>query len=132
MVASAEGRPRLDEAKGWLGHRLDEVGGGGVGKIEGLLVDSTTGAPAWLVARMGRFGHYTAIPTRDAVEGARRVWVPYTREVIRRAPKVEPGTSLTAAREREVLGHYGIAAEGGRFGELAGRDPDAVTAQPPE
>ncbi|HSI79530.1 MAG TPA: hypothetical protein VK919_02655 [Solirubrobacterales bacterium] len=128
---SAEGKLSLDDVRSWAGHRLDEIGGGSVGKVEGALVDSETRVPAWLLARMGRFGHYTVIPVRDAVEGARRVWVPYTRDLIRRAPKVEPGSSLSAKLERELLDHYGIAA-GGRLTELAGREPDAITAQPPE
>ena len=52
---------------------------------------------------MGRFGHYTLIPARDAVEGVAHVWVPYTREQIRRAPRIDPNAPLTAATERELL-----------------------------
>jgi hypothetical protein len=58
------------------------------------------------------------------------VWVPYTRELIRSAPKIEPGSSLAREREQELLRHYGIAGEAGRFAELAQREPEAITAHP--
>jgi hypothetical protein len=79
-----------EEVKVWIGFRLDEIAGAGVGKVEGVFVDESSGEPVWLLARMGRFGHHTLVPGRDAVEGVGRVWVPYTRDQIRRAPKVQP------------------------------------------
>ena len=69
---------------------------------------------------MGRFGHYTLIPARDAVEGVGHVWVPYTRDQIRTAPRIEPNAPLTAGTERELLAHYGIAVDAGRAAELDG------------
>lgn len=132
-MGSAEGtetRLELDEAQGWSGHRLDDMGGANVGKIEGVLVDADGRRPEWLLARMGRFGHHTVIPARDAVEGVGHVWVPYGRDLIRRAPKVESGGSLNVKAEREMLEHYGIAADAGRFAELAERDPEAISAEP--
>lgn len=123
-------RPAADDVRGWAGNRLDEIGGGNVGKIEGLYADESSGAPEWLLARMGRFGHYTLIPARDAVEGVGRVWVPYTREQIRRAPRAEPGSPLTVATERELLGHYGIAVDAGRAAELEQLGEGAISARP--
>lgn len=120
----------LDQAKAWAGHRLDEIGGAGVGKVEGVFVDEQTGRPEWLLARMGRFGHHTLVPARDAVEGVKRVWVPYTRDQIRQAPKIAAGKPVARDAERELLRHYGIAADAGRFAELSQRPADAVTARP--
>ena len=123
-------RLAIDDVKGWRGHRLDEIAGGNVGKIEGVVVDAESGRPEWLLARMGRFGHHTLVPARDAVEGVGHVWVPYTRDLVRKAPKVEPGSSLTGEAERELLEHYGIASDAGRFAELADRGPEAITLRP--
>ena len=125
-------RASLEEARSWRGHSLDDVSGAGVGRIEGVFVDTGTGEAEWLLARMGRFGHHTLVPARDAVEGVRRVWVPFTREAIRRAPKVDPVASLTAAEERALLEHYGIAGASGRAPELVDRDPGAVSLTPAE
>jgi hypothetical protein len=122
-------RPGLEEVGGWSGHRLDEIAGASVGKVEGVFVDSESGEPEWLLARMGRFGHHTLVPARDAVEGVGHVWVPYTRDAIRRAPKVDPVASLTATAERALLDHYGIGGAG-RAAELAERDPEEVSVRP--
>jgi hypothetical protein len=119
-----------EQLRAWVGHRLDEIGGASVGKVEGAFVDEQTGKPEWLLARMGRFGHHTLVPARDAVEGVGRVWVPYTRDQIRAAPKIAAGKPLSRDAERELLSHYGIAADAGRFAELEKRPADAVTAKP--
>lgn len=122
--------PRLEQMMGWAGHRLDALTGANVGRVEGAFVDADGGEPEWLLARMGRFGHHTLVPARDAVEGVRHVWVPFTREVIRRAPKVDPIASLTADEERALLAHYGIAGGAGRAAQLSERDPGAVSVRP--
>ncbi|MDQ3759749.1 MAG: hypothetical protein M3331_07400, partial [Actinomycetota bacterium] len=115
------------------GHRLDEMGGAQVGRVEGSLVDGETGRLEWLLTRMGRFGHYCLVPARDTVTANGRVWVPYSRDQIRRAPRVEPGKPLERDAEQQLLEHYGIAkAEGGRGAELSEREPGAETAHPAE
>ena len=123
-------RPSAEEMRGWAGFRLDEIAGAGVGKVEGVFVDGESGDPVWLLARMGRFGHHTLVPGRDAVAGVGRVWVPYGGDQIRRAPKVNPSEPLTTEAERRLLDHYRIASEAGRASEITDRDPGAVTARP--
>ncbi|HEY8466534.1 MAG TPA: PRC-barrel domain-containing protein [Solirubrobacterales bacterium] len=123
--------PTAEEMATWKGYRLDEMNGSGVGKVEGVYVDEPSGQPVWLLARMGRFGHYTLVPARDAVAGAGRVWVPYARELIRKAPRIEPGSTVSCKRERELLEHYGVGSPAaGRGAELAERPEDAITARP--
>ena len=88
----------------WVGHGLDDVRGVGVGRIEAIVSGE---APFdWLLARMGRFGHHTAIPARDAVEGVERIWVPYPRAQIRSAPHVEAVETIDPLMERELIDHY--------------------------
>jgi hypothetical protein len=129
-AAETIARPDADDVRGWTGYRLDEISGGNVGRIEGAFVDESSGAPEWLLARMGRFGHHTLIPGRDAVEGVGRVWVPYSRDQIRKAPRIDANAPLTAGTERELLGHYGIAVDAGRAAELAQLSDGAVSARP--
>jgi len=86
------------------GYGLDDVRGVGVGRIESHLHGEQEGG--WLLARMGRFGHHTAVPARDAVEGVGRVWVPFSRDQIRDAPKVDAVESLDPLMERELVAHY--------------------------
>ncbi len=94
------------ETEAWTGYSLDDVRGVGVGRIESSLTGEHE--DGWLLARMGRFGHHTAVPARDAVEGVERVWVPYSRDQIRHAPKVDAVESLDPLMERELLAHYGL------------------------
>ena len=118
--------PAAEEMLGWVGARLDEMGGAGVGKVEGLYVDAQTGVPVWLLVRVGRFGRHSLVPARDAVGGGGHVWVPYAREVLRGAPRVDPGEPFDAERERELSGHYGTA----RAADLSGRPFGAPTTRP--
>jgi hypothetical protein len=128
--SGAASPPEPDAIRAWIGHRLDDVAGAGVGRVEGCFVGESSDRAEWVLARMGRFGHYTLIPARDAVEGAGRVWVPYGRDQIRAAPRVEPNRPLTAARERELLAHYGIvdAERTAALEQLS--DDDGITARP--
>lgn len=122
--------PELEEVLTWVGHRLDEIGGAAVGKIEGVYSDPTTRDPTWLLARMGRFGHYSLIPFSHAVAGAGRVWMPYERGQIRSAPQIEPGSELTREDELRFCTHFEIPATVGRAAELARRDEGVVTSVP--
>jgi hypothetical protein len=122
--------PGLEEIRSWAGYKLDEIGGASVGKVAGAYLDEVSGRPEWLVARLGRFGHHTVVPARDAVAGVGRVWVPYPRDHIRRAPKIQAGTPLTGEQEATLLAHYGVAGPAGRSAEVAGRDAGTVTSRP--
>ena len=124
------GRPEVPEVLAWAGHKLDEMHGASIGRIDGAYVDADGGKPEWLLVRMGRFGHHTLVPARDAVAGAARVWVPFARDVIRRAPRVKAGTPLPQEQEAALLAHYGISGPLGRSAEIADRGADAVTARP--
>jgi hypothetical protein len=105
-TATAEA-PADEETFGLQGHKLDEMGGVQVGRIEGRVTGKAAGIE-WLLARMGRFGHYCLVPGRDAVSANGRVWVPYTRDQIRRAPRVEPNAPLDSESEQTALSHYGL------------------------
>jgi hypothetical protein len=101
------GSPDADQIRGWAGYALDDLRGTPVGSVEGPFGDAVPGS-VWLLARMGRFGHRTLVPARDAVEGVERIWVPYTRARIRAAARIEPGDDLGPEVERGYLEHYGI------------------------
>ncbi|HEX2371356.1 MAG TPA: hypothetical protein VHI33_01945 [Solirubrobacterales bacterium] len=118
--------PTVEEAQRWVGSRLDEIGGAGVGKIEGVYVDAVTGEPEWLLARIGRFGRHGLVPVRYAAAAAGRVWVPWEREVLRGAPRVEPGQPLDREREAMLSAHYDLQ----RANELSERPASAPTSRP--
>jgi len=121
----------VGEAQGWKGHKLDDLGGATVGKVEGVYVDAGSGRPEWLLARMGRFGHHCLVPARDAVAAAGHVWVPYSRDKIRKAPRQSPEKELERESEQTLLDYYGVGTgEVGRGSDLAESEAGAVTARP--
>jgi hypothetical protein len=122
--------PDAAEARGWIGGRLDDIAGASVGKIESFHVDEATGRPEWLAVRTGRFGHHALVPAREAVGAVGRVWVPYSRDLIKRAPKVNTRGPLTREAELELLEHYGVQGEIGRAAELSQHGFEAITASP--
>jgi hypothetical protein len=128
-LASAGG-PSAEEALGWVGHQLDDLDGVPVGKVDGVLVDAESRQPEWLIVRAGRFAHRTLVPGRHAVAAAGRVWMPYARDAVRGAPRVDGSRGLTRADEDELLAHYGVGGGAGRAAEISGREPSAVTATP--
>jgi hypothetical protein len=126
----AEDRPTREEVEGWVGARLDEISGASMGRIEGAYVSEQSGRPEWILIRVGRFGHHTVVPARQAVAGAGHVWVPWNRACIRSAPRVEVGGSLTAEDELQLCEHYGIVKGQGRAADLAETPGEKTTVTP--
>ena len=67
----------LADARACVGARLEEVGGGKVGRVHGVLVDAIDGSPTWLVVKLGRIGRRAAVPARFAVAADDRAWAAF-------------------------------------------------------
>jgi hypothetical protein len=119
--------PDLTEALSWIGFRVDDVYGARVGKVEDIYVDHDRGKPYWILAKMGRFSDaHALIPLQDAVAGAGHVWVPYEKDLIRRAPQIAIGAPVAQEREAMLCAHYGVMSS--RGAEIASIPPTALTA----
>ena len=117
----------LEEALGWIGFRVDDVYGARVGTVEDIYVDQDSDTPCWLLTKMGRFSEvYALVPVQDAVAGAGHVWVPYEKDLVRRAPQVAVGMPVTQAIESTLCAHYGVMSS--RGAEIADVPPSALTA----
>jgi hypothetical protein len=121
--------PSLEEARAWVGHRVDEIGGSSVAKVQTLYVDTETGEPVWVLAKLGRFGKVIAIPFLDCAAGVARLWVPYPREALRGAPAVDPAKPLTREQELAICAYYGVHEDVGRAQEVAACEEGSVTSQ---
>jgi len=128
-AAPGQSLPSLEEARGWIGFRVDEIGGTSVARVQEFFVDQLSGQPAWLVAKIGRFGKVVAIPFRDCAAGIGHIWVPHTREVIRAAPGIDPSKPLNREQELAICAHYGIREGFGRAGEVSARQEGEITSQ---
>ncbi|HXV05023.1 MAG TPA: hypothetical protein VFP23_03870 [Solirubrobacterales bacterium] len=123
--------PTLEEAKGWVGFELDEVGSGHVGRVHALFVDAEGGQPAWLIAALGRRRpKLVGVPLRDCAAAAGRAWTAHSAEALRTAPAVDPTRPLLREHELTICAHYGIGEGMGRAAEVADRPEGAVTSQP--
>jgi hypothetical protein len=121
----------VSEARSWIGHGVDEAGGGSVGEVQRLFVDAESGEPTWLIAKLGRFrGTLVAIPPGDCAAGGARVWVAHGRDAIRTAPVVDPTRPLLREHELTICAHFGIGERVGRAAALAGRPGGTVTSRP--
>ncbi|HEY6550018.1 MAG TPA: hypothetical protein VIY71_02335 [Solirubrobacterales bacterium] len=128
---AASTTPSLGEARGWVGHQVDDVAGTGVGQVHSLFVDAGSGEPTWLIVKQGRFsGSLVSIPLRDCAATAGRVWVAHPRETIRSSPVVDPTRPLLREHELTISAHYGIGERVGRAAEVATRAEGSVTSQP--
>ena len=118
--------PELAEVAQWVGHRVDDVYGARVGRVEDIYVDPETGTPHWLLAKVTRFGDdHALVPIDDTIAGAGHVWVPYERELIKRSGAHPKGMPIQKERELELCSLFGIPA---RADEVARRLEGSITS----
>ena len=132
-MAEAATLPSLAEAMGWIGADLAAVDGARVGQVQGLYVDSGSGDPAWLIARLGRRRNtrVVAVPLSGCAGAPFGVWVAQRGEALRGAPVVDPTRPLRREHELAICSHFEIGEAVGRAAEVAGRAEGQVTASPP-
>jgi hypothetical protein len=117
----------LNDALAWTGFRVDDVYGARIGTVQDIYVDQETDAPCWILAKLGRFSDaYALLPIRDAVVGAGHIWIPFEKDLVRRAPQVAPGMPITQELERSLCMHYGVMSS--RGAEIAEIPAGALTA----
>jgi len=99
--------PTLGEARTWIGQRVVDSVGRGIGRLDDVWVDAESGAPAWLLLRWGRFnGRLNLIPFDGATTGADQVWVPFDRDLVRSSPEIGSREILTGSLGRKLRSHY--------------------------
>jgi hypothetical protein len=92
------------------------AGGGGdvrtssgdkIGSIVQLYLDDETGRPSWVTVKTGLFGAQESfVPLAGADLSGINVVVPYDKDTIKGAPRVETGGSLTPDEERRLYSYY--------------------------
>jgi hypothetical protein len=98
----------LEEARGWIGARVDDVYGSRVGEIVDVYVDAETGEVHWMLVRIGAAdGPLTLVPVQYSIANRLHVWVPITKQLITRAPGVPGADALHRDDELELCFHYG-------------------------
>ncbi|WP_144942867.1 MULTISPECIES: DUF2382 domain-containing protein [Kocuria] len=96
-----------------------------IGKVEQVFLDDNSGEPTFLTVNTGLFGaKENFVPVKGARQDGDRVVLPYTKDVIKDAPKVDADQHLSPAEEEELYRYYELNYDDGRTAgtAAAGRD----------
>ena len=119
----------LEEARGWIEARVDDVYGSRVGQVTDVYFDPEDQEVHWMLVRVGPTeGGMTLVPVPYSIASRDHVWVPITKDLITRAPAVDSGRALTRDEELELCFHYGGLRK--RTELLRRRSVETLTAVP--
>ncbi|AKU15687.1 DUF2382 domain-containing protein [Luteipulveratus mongoliensis] len=94
------------------GHALDS-NGEKIGSIGEVYLDDRTGNPAWVTVNTGLFGTSESfIPLQDASVEGKDVKVPYTKDKVKDAPRVDAEQHLDVEQEKALYRYYGVSYDG--------------------
>jgi uncharacterized protein (TIGR02271 family) len=111
--------PTIEDVKTWRGH--DAVGPDAkkLGTVEDIYLDHETGEPEWVALKTGMFGGKLSFaPLAHARLDGDSVVLPYEKDQIKSAPRVEADGALSQDEEAELYRHYGLdyTDDGGQVG----------------
>lgn len=103
----------------WRGHRVVDRGGGKIGELEAVYVDTRTDEPAFATVRVGLPGRrrLVFVPLRGTVVGPGWVKVAYDKSLVKAAPSIDTDGELLAAQEDAVFAHYELSWDPAPTGE---------------
>jgi uncharacterized protein (TIGR02271 family) len=104
-----------------------------IGKVGQLFLDDQTGRPEFVTVSTGMFGTSESfVPVADASLQGDRLTVPYTKDTVKDAPRVElDGPHLDESEEQRLYDYYKLNRAGGdvSVGSERGYDPAAGTGR---
>src|ERR671911_3209120 len=106
-----EGRqmPDIDTVRTWQGRILVDRDGDRIGSIDAIYLDDRTGQPEWALVNTGLFGTKASfVPLAQATPAGEEVRVPYDKQLVKDAPRIDPDGHLSEAEERQLWRHYGL------------------------
>jgi uncharacterized protein (TIGR02271 family) len=93
----------------WQGRTLLDRDGSRIGTIDAIYLDDRTGQPEWALINTGLFGTKSSfVPLAQAFQSDNDVLVPYGKQLVMDAPRVDPDQHLSEAEERQLWQHYGL------------------------
>jgi sporulation protein YlmC with PRC-barrel domain len=109
----------LEEVQNWRGKTIVDADGNKIGSIEEIYVDRQTGEPEWAAVKTGLFGtKHSFVPIADAQPtDDDKIRVPFQKEQVKNAPKVDADDELSPDEERQLYEHYGRTDYGDWQGE---------------
>ena len=86
-----------------------------IGNVGQIYLDDQSGSPSWVTVKTGLFGTAeTFVPLNDATVQGDDVRVPYDKDTVKDAPRVDADGDISPEEESELYRYYGL--ESGGFG----------------
>jgi uncharacterized protein (TIGR02271 family) len=122
--------PDIDTVRSWQGATMVDRDGDKVGTVESIYVDDQTGEPEWALVNTGLFGTKSSfVPLAQATASGDQVQVPYEKQLVKDAPRIDTDQHLSEAEEQELWRHYGLDYASGYTTDTADRDGDGIYDQ---
>jgi uncharacterized protein (TIGR02271 family) len=101
--------PDTETIRTWEGRTLLDRDSSRIGTIDAIYLDDQTGQPEWALVNTGLFGTRSSfVPLAQAFQSDNDVLVPYDKQLVKDAPRVDPDQHLSEAEERQLWQHYGL------------------------
>jgi uncharacterized protein (TIGR02271 family) len=101
--------PDIDTVRTWQGRTMVDRDGNRIGTIDAIYLDDQTSQPEWALVNTGLFGTKSSfVPLAQATQTGDDVRVPYDKQLVKDAPRVDPDQHLSEAEERQLWRHYGL------------------------
>lgn len=95
-----------------------DANGNKIGSIGEVYLDDRTGQPAWITINTGLFGTTESfVPVQELTVEGENVRVPYDKDKVKDAPRVDADQHLDVEQEKELYRYYGVNFEAGAAGE---------------
>jgi uncharacterized protein (TIGR02271 family) len=80
-----------------------------IGEVGQVYLDDETGRPEWVTVRTGLFGtKETFVPISEASVAGGALTVPYTKDIVNDAPRIDAEGHLSKEEEARLYRHYGL------------------------
>jgi uncharacterized protein (TIGR02271 family) len=115
--------PDIDTVRTWEGRTLLDRDGNRIGTIDAIYLDDRTGQPEWALVNTGLFGTKSSfVPLAQATQTGEEVRVPYDKQLVKDAPRIDPDRHLSEDEERQLWRHYGLDYDRATRRRATGRD----------
>ncbi|MEV7085769.1 PRC and DUF2382 domain-containing protein [Streptomyces sp. NPDC093085] len=96
------------------GRSVYDRDGDKIGNVGQVYVGDRTGRPEWVTVRTGLFGmKESLVPLTGARRAGEDIHVPYAKDTVKEAPRLEADEHLDPGQEKQLYQHYGLTAAGG-------------------
>ncbi|GGQ10694.1 PRC and DUF2382 domain-containing protein [Streptomyces roseolilacinus] len=103
--------------EGLQGATAYDSSGEKIGTIGQVYVDDRLGTPEWVTVKTGLFGtKETFVPLAGARRQDGQLHVPYTKDMVKDAPRLDADEHLDSTEEQRLYRHYRLAPGGGTTG----------------